>query len=169
MTKKRKYIIGIIVIVWFAFFITDFSFAKANKSPIFAVPVIMYKDGGSTEYYGLGYKVIRYVNLTVEKDTEVVKTDFGTWFMKSSFPELTDVIPMVRIEGRLYLDTGKESDIEARCGVMDGKITSTVEPFEKPTQDNQSNFGSGYEYQFVNDNSIDIYMNEKWIRFENKD
>lgn len=50
---------------------------------------------------------------------------------------------------------------------MDGKITSTVGPFEKPTQDKQSNFGVGYEYQFVNDSSIDIYMNEKWIRFEN--
>lgn len=83
--------------------------------------------------------------------------------------ELADLIPMVRVGGKLYLDTGKESDISARCGVMDGKITSTVEPFEKPTQDDQSNFGSGYEYQFINDNSIDIYMNKKWIRFDNED
>ncbi len=82
---------------------------------------------------------------------------------------LFDLIPMVRIQGKLYLDTGKESDLNPRCGVMDGKITSTVEPFEKPTQENQSNFGSGFEYQFVSDNSIDIYMNEKWIRFENRD
>ncbi|AKL96979.1 hypothetical protein CACET_c35480 [Clostridium aceticum] len=83
--------------------------------------------------------------------------------------ELGDLIPMVRVRGMLYLDTGKESDISARCGVMDGKITSTVEPFQKPTKDNQSNFGSGYEYQVVNDNSIDIYMNEKWIRFDDED
>lgn len=83
--------------------------------------------------------------------------------------ELADLIPMVRIKEKLYLDTGKESDIGARCGVMDGKITSTVEPFEKPTKENQSNFGSGFEYQFVSDNSIDIYMNGKWIRFENED
>jgi hypothetical protein len=83
--------------------------------------------------------------------------------------ELYDLIPMVRIDGRLYLDTGKESDITGRCGVMDGQITSTVEPFEKPTKDDQSNFGVGYEYQFINDNSIDIYMNDKWIRFENRE
>lgn len=83
--------------------------------------------------------------------------------------ELSDLIPMVKVKGRLYLDTGKESDITGRCGVMDGQITSTVEPFQKLTQDNQSNFGVGYEYQFVNDSSIDIYMNEKWIRFENND
>ena len=83
--------------------------------------------------------------------------------------ELADLIPMVKVNGKLYLDTGKGSDITGRCGVMDGQITSTVEPFEKPTQDNQSNFGVGYEYQFVNDSSIDIYMNEKGIRFENND
>lgn len=87
MTKRRRYIIGIILIVWFAFFITDFSLAKANKSPIFALPMVIYKDGGSKEYYGLGYKVIKYVNLTVERGAEVVKTDLGTWFMKFSFPE----------------------------------------------------------------------------------
>ncbi|NLV22903.1 MAG: hypothetical protein GXY49_13145 [Syntrophomonadaceae bacterium] len=87
MTKKRKYILGLVFIVWLAFFITDFSLVKANKSPLFAVPIIIYKDGGSTEYYGLGYKVIKYVNLTVEKGPEVVKTDFGTWFMRFSFPE----------------------------------------------------------------------------------
>lgn len=80
--------------------------------------------------------------------------------------KLADLIPMVRINGQLYLDTGKESDINARCGVMDGEIISSVEPFQKPTQDNQSNFGSDYGYQFVDERSIDIYMNEKWIRFE---
>ena len=85
---------------------------------------------------------------------------------KNTKQELYDLIPMVMVKGKLYLDTGKESDINGRCGVMDGKITSTVEPFEKPTQDNQSNFGAGYEYQYVDENSIDIYMNGKWMRFE---
>jgi len=85
--KKRKAIIGMILIIWFAFLITDFSLARSNKSPIFAIPVIRYKDGGSTEYYGLGYKVIKYVNLTVERGPEVEKIDFGTWFMRFSHPQ----------------------------------------------------------------------------------
>lgn len=85
--KRRKVIIGIILIIWFVFSITDFSLAKANKTPIFAIPVIRYKDGGSTEYYGLGYKVIKYVNLTVERGPEVVKIDFGTWLMRFSPPQ----------------------------------------------------------------------------------
>lgn len=80
----------------------------------------------------------------------------------------TDLIPMLMVDGKLYYDTGEESDIKGRCGVMDGEITSTVDGSEIPTKDNQSNFGEGYGYQFVSQNSIDVYMNEKWIRFENK-
>lgn len=82
MTKRGNYIIGIILIIWFVFLLTDFFLAKANKSPVFAIPIVMYKDGGSAEYYGLGYKVIKHVNLTVERGAEVTKIDFGTWFMR---------------------------------------------------------------------------------------
>lgn len=179
MEKKGRYIIGAILIIWITFFTTDFSLSKANKSPIFAIPVKRYKDGGSTEYYGLGYKVIKYVNLTVERGPNVENIDFGTWFMRFSptqtAPEsdgektkeyLSDRRPMVMISGELYFDTNRESDINGRCGVMDGKISSTVDASKIPTQDNQSNFGEGYEYQYVDEDSIDIYMNEKWIRFE---
>jgi hypothetical protein len=81
-------------------------------------------------------------------------------------PSKWDRRPMVMVNGEIYLDTGKESDINGRCGVMDGEITSTVDGSEIPVEDNQSNFGQGYEYQFVDENSIDIFMNEKWIRFE---
>lgn len=82
--RKNKKIIIIILVIYMAIFITDFSLAKMNKSPIFSIPLVKYKDGGSTEYYGLGYKVIKYVNLTVEKGVEVEKVDFGTWLMKFS-------------------------------------------------------------------------------------
>lgn len=85
--KRIKVIIGTIFIIWSVFSITDFSLARVNKTPVFAIPVIRYKDGGSTEYYGLGYKVIKYVNLTAERGPEVVKTDFGTWFMRFSSPQ----------------------------------------------------------------------------------
>ncbi len=77
--------------------------------------------------------------------------------------------PMVMVNGELYYDTGRESDITGRCGVMDGEITSEVDGTEVPTADNQSNFGSGFGYQFVDENSIDIYMNDKWMRFEKRD
>lgn len=80
-----------------------------------------------------------------------------------------DKIPMVMVGGKLYYDTGKESTINGRCGVMDGKITSTVDGSEIPTKDNQSNFGTGFEYQYGADNTIEIFMNEKWIVFEQRE
>jgi len=74
---------------------------------------------------------------------------------------------MVRIDGKLYYDTGRESIMDARCGTMDGEITSTVDGTEIPTEDNQSNFGSGFGYQYgAEDDTIEIYMNEKWFVFE---
>ena len=69
-----------------------------------------------------------------------------------------DRIPMVRIDGKLYYDTGRESIMDARCGTMDGEITSTVDGTEIPTEDNQSNFGSGFGYQYGADDTIEIYM-----------
>ena len=62
--------------------------------------------------------------------------------------ETWDLIPMVMVNGTLYLDTGHESKIEARCGVMDGEITSQVDGSKQPTVDDQSNFGTGYGYQY---------------------
>ena len=77
-----------------------------------------------------------------------------------------DRIPMVRVNGKLYYDTGRESTVSGRCGNMDGEITSTVDGSEIPMEDNQSNFGSGFGYQYGADDTIEIYMNEKWFVFE---
>ncbi len=84
----------------------------------------------------------------------------------SSQQETWDLIPMVMIDGKLYLDTGQESTAEGRCGVMDGEIISEVDGSEEPTEDNQSNFGTGYEYQFgAMEGTVEIYMNGKWWIF----
>ena len=77
-----------------------------------------------------------------------------------------DRIPMVRVNGKLYYDTGRESAISGRCGNMDGEIASTVDGTEIPAEDNQSNFGSGFGYQYGAGDTIEIYMNEKWFVFE---
>ncbi len=46
---------------------------------------------------------------------------------------------------------------------------STVDETEIPTKDNQSNFGSGFGYQYGADNTIEIYMNEKWLVYEHRE
>ena len=68
-----------------------------------------------------------------------------------------DRIPMVRIDGKLYYDTGRESIMDARCGTMDGEITSTVDGTEIPTEDNQSNFGSGFTRRIFSNCSSVIF------------
>ena len=78
---------------------------------------------------------------------------------------LDDRIPMVMVNDVLYLDTGEESSLTVRCGMMDGEITSTVDVSEIPSENDQSNFGTGYGYQYGEENTIEIYMNEKWWVF----
>ena len=79
------------------------------------------------------------------------------------------LIPMVMVDGELYLDTGYTSDV-ARCGMMDREITSSVDVSEKPTEDDQSNFGSGYGYQYgFTDGTIELYMNDAWCIFATED
>ena len=77
----------------------------------------------------------------------------------------SDLIPMVMVNGEIYMDTGHESTVEARCGMMDGEITSTVDGTKQPTKDNESNFGTGYGYQYGTEGTIEIYMNNKWWIF----
>ena len=80
--------------------------------------------------------------------------------------------PMVFVEGALYVSTGQVSDVEGRCGNMDGAITATVPATETPTQEGESNFGTGYAYQIGPDGTIEIPMrldsaaDPQWIVFQ---
>lgn len=77
-----------------------------------------------------------------------------------------DRIPMVMIDDTLYLDTGRESTLTARCGMMDGEITSAVEPSEEPSENGQSNFGDGYGWQYGEGDTIEILINDRWMVFK---
>ena len=79
-----------------------------------------------------------------------------------------DLIPMVMIEGELYFDTNTVITEPRKCGVMDGETTSEVSDTETPTENNQSNFGTGFEYQFVGDGKVDIFIGDNCSRFEAK-
>ena len=80
--------------------------------------------------------------------------------------EKVALIPMVMVNDLMYYDTGRTNNV-ARCGVMDGEITSSVESWERPIENNQSNFGSGFEYQVgMEEGTIEIYINDNWCVFE---
>ena len=71
-----------------------------------------------------------------KKDSYKIPTSAGEGLEENAEKsEQWDLIPMVMVNGELYLHTGIESAVEARCGVMDGEITSEVDGTEKPTED----------------------------------
>ena len=71
---------------------------------------------------------------------------------------------MVMRDGKLYVETG-ETNSMLRCGMMDGKITSTTDG-ETPTEDGQSNFGADIGYQYgTRVNRIEIFLDDQWRVF----
>ena len=114
--------------------------------------IVFYYDGMAMETDPLQVSTVYAITLKTPADRN--KEEFG------------DLVPMIMVNGELYLDTGRESTIEVRCGMMDGEIISTVDGTEQPTKDNESNFGTGYGYQYGSqEGTIEIYMNDKWWIF----
>lgn len=74
---------------------------------------------------------------------------------------------MVKINGELYYETGLESPLNARCGTVDGEISSSVSEYEVPNKNDQSNFGKGYGYQFATDGNVELLIGDKWMVFSN--
>ena len=87
------------------------------------------------------------------------------WIKGQENQTLADLVPMIMVDGKIYLDSGTESSIEGRCGTFDGEITSTVDQNEMPTTDNQSNFGVGYGYQCGPEGTIEVNIDGKWWVF----
>lgn len=76
--------------------------------------------------------------------------------------ETGDYPAMIMVDGTLYSDSGKISDV-MRCGMMDGEIDDSVD--DVPKKDNQSNFGAGYGYQFFSEKQIDVCIDDEWHIF----
>lgn len=76
---------------------------------------------------------------------------------------LWDMPPCLMVDGQLYRDTGGRSHLKTHPEEFDGYITSEVPGHELPTENNQSNFGSGFGYNFGQVNgTIEIYYNDDW-------
>lgn len=183
MKKELKIlfiVLGIIVVLGAIFFVIDYDRAKKQEKPIFCINIATYRDGGTKEYLGLGYKVIDFHTLEGFDDIKI-----GTWFINyNDFNEEMKVYEtkfeeelrkneeytkMIQVNGKLYINNGEESTVTGRCGNMDGQITTNVKQDEVPTQDNQSNFSGYPEYQYGAENTIEVKINDKWLVFRLKD
>lgn len=80
MNKKLKgilIIVGILVLLAIICFCVDYSRVKKQEKPIFCINLATYRDGGTKEYYGLGYKVIDFNRIDGYDEMKI-----GSWLMK---------------------------------------------------------------------------------------
>ena len=76
--KKISTIVMIVIIVIGVLVTTDILLvSKAHIGPFLAIRTKVYNDGGTKEYYGLGYKVIKYNQKVGRRDTVI-----GSWGIK---------------------------------------------------------------------------------------
>lgn len=77
MKKILKLLVAIIlaiVIIGGVMFLIDCSKGKSGKEPMFAVKTVELRDGGTTEYIGLGYKIKGF-----NKFTGGIWAEIGPW------------------------------------------------------------------------------------------
>jgi len=151
---------------------------EASDTSVLVTPVEDSVEAGSSDQFRIpnqeGIELQAGDTIEIEYDGTILESypaQLGevyqiTLIEQAKTDTMWDRIPMVRVNDKLYYDTGTESTAEGRCGNMDGQITSTVDGSEIPMENNQSNFGSGFGYQYGMGDTIEIYMNEKWMVFE---
>lgn len=112
-----------------------------------------------------------YALLPEEEETLQALIQSGDWKKGTVDSEtvaaggaVCDFVEMIKVKDQVYISTNTVVDV-LRCGVMDGEIDSTVGKGEYPEENNQSNFGTGFGYQIISEDVVDVYINGEWIMF----
>lgn len=130
------------------------------------MPIKVEVEKGAWFKIGVAMQNDSDVDIAVNVKVEGVEVRIANATEVNQEAEQWDLIPMVMVNGELYLDTGYESNAIERYDGFDGEITSEVDGSEKPIVNDQSNFGTGFGYQYGStEGTIEIYMNEKWRIF----
>ena len=91
----------------------------------------------------------------------------GTYKAEDSTESSIAIAPAhaVILEGVIYYDTCTVSGTDAKAA-PDGTITSTVDSDSFPTEDGQSNFGTGYAYRYGSENgTLEVQIDGEWWIF----
>lgn len=119
------------------------------------------KVGDQVEITYSGYIKETYP-ASLEKITEVKILESGT--EEQSAENIRGDYPAcVMIDGIIYKDTGYCSSMLG-CGTMDGEITSSVK-HGLPSENDQSNFGKGYDYQRATKDTVFVVIDDEWRIF----
>ena len=126
-------ILGIIVVLGIVFFVVDYNRVKNQEKPIFCIQNTagMLADGGTIEYFGLGYKVIDFHTVAGFGDIKI-----GNWFMKyNDFKEEMQKYEMKYGEEFQENNEDKENNINNKVTTIDIQETglSSVTPPKKYT------------------------------------
>ncbi len=75
-------VVAVICILGGIFYSVDRKRIGDNEDPVFAVKVYTLKDGGTKEYYGLGYKIIKYNKMGENGDIEKDDWEIGSFLLE---------------------------------------------------------------------------------------
>ena len=114
-------IVGIVVILGIIFFAVDYNRVQKQEKPIFCIqnPAGVIRDGGTIEYFGLGYKVIDFHTLA---GFDYIK--IGTWLMDYNDFEKEMKEYEKKFEEELQKDNrNQESNINNKVTTIDIQTT----------------------------------------------
>lgn len=113
LTRKQKIIARLVVILCIGIlivtFTVDYNRVKNQKKPIFCIksPAGGIMDGGTIEYFGLGYKVIDFHTIAGFDDIKI-----GTWFMDYNDFEEEIKAYEKKYKEKLLMNEENNSDLE---------------------------------------------------------
>ena len=150
LTRKQKIIARLVVILCIGIlivtFTVDYNRVKNQKKPIFCIksPAGGIMDGGTIEYFGLGYKVIDFHTIAGFDDIKI-----GTWFM--DYNDFEEEIKAYEKKFEENLSTNEENNSALENVIM--KVDSiTIKPTSISiiiinNNDNEIGYGEEYKIQ----------------------
>lgn len=107
-------ILGVLIILGLIFFIVDYNRVKNNERPIFCIhnPAGAMNDGGTVEFFGLGYKVIDFRTLAGFDDIKI-----GTWFM-----DYNDFNEEMKVYEKKFEEKLQKNDYNIENNVFNARI-----------------------------------------------
>lgn len=148
LTRKQKIIARLVVILCIGIlivtFTVDYNRVKNQKKPIFCIksPAGGIMDGGTIEYFGLGYKVIDFHTIAGFDDIKI-----GTWFMDYNDFEEEIKAYEKKFEENLSTNEENNSDLENVIMKVDSTTIKTTSISIIIINNNDNEIGYGEEYK----------------------
>ena len=159
-------IIGIIIVLGIVFFMVDYNRVQKQEKPIFCIqnPAGIMNDGGTIEYFGLGYKVIDFHTLAGYDDIKI-----GSWFM--DYYDFEEEMRVYEIKFQENLSSNEKNNRSPENVTIEVENT-TISPESVSiiiTDNNKEHYAWGVEFRIqekVNDEWKDLkYISDNlsWI------